>query len=437
MAVQKYLASGLVGNLGQSTHIANMPFQTLSCHPERVIILENLEDKMKVVVAGGGIGGLAAAIALAQDGHSVEIIERSAQLQEVGAGIQISPNGMKVLDHLGITPLIEDNLFEPETLELRTGKGLEIFKIDMKNVAQVRWGERFIQIHRADLHNAMRDRARSLGVSTRPRSQVTGYVREGEGAAVYIDGQDRVPGDLVIAADGIKSVIRSQMLGSDRARFTGNIAWRITTPIATLNGVDLPKGGCVWAGAARHAVTTRIKGGKVVNFVGIVEQDDWHEEGWTISGTVEQALADFGEWDPVLEKIITSADNLHRWALFDRPPLAKWSDGPVALLGDAAHAMLPSMAQGAVQALEDAVVLARCVHNTASVETALSKYFDARIARTSKISARSAANLSLFHKSGFVNQAMAWGPVWLAGKLSQNLIHRQQDWIYGFDPLQD
>ena len=389
---------------------------------------------MKAVIAGGGIGGFAAAIALALDGHEVEIVERAAQLQEVGAGIQISPNGMHALDALGVTDLIEETLFEPETIELRSANGFEIFKINIKDAAQARWNNRFIQIHRADLHGALQLRARKLGVKIRPRSVVTGYVREGNGASLYVDGHDRIHGEIVVAADGIRSVLREQMHGNDRARFTGNVAWRITSPISTLEGVDLPQGGCVWAGAGRHAVTTRINSGKTVNFVGIVEQSDWQEEGWTISGTVEQALRDFGSWDSTLEKIIQSAGDLHRWALFDRPPLTAWNDGPVALLGDAAHPMLPSMAQGAVQALEDAVILARKIKENPRIEDGLSAYFKERIARTTRITKRSSDNLNLFHKRGLMNQMVSWGPVWIAGKMSENLIHKQQDWIYGYDP---
>lgn len=391
---------------------------------------------MKAVIAGGGIGGLAASIAFAVDGWDVEVIERAAVLQEIGAGLQISPNGMRVLDHLGVTPLIENSLYEPPVLEMRQGhRGRQIFQIDLKGYAQTRWGNRFIQIHRADLHGALQERARKLGVAIRPRSEVTGYIREGNGASVYINGQDRIYGDIVIGADGIKSAIRDQLAGPDRARFTGNVAWRITAPTSELEVETLPKGGCVWVGGGKHAVTTRIKAGDMINFVGIVKQAEWQEEGWTIKGTVEQALADFGDWDPALHSIISNASDLHRWALFDRPPLAKWSDGPVVLLGDAAHSMLPSMAQGAVQALEDAIILARMLRQHNTPEEAMLAYRDERFERTGKIVKRSAQNLELFHTSGVFAQFSKFAPVWLAGRMSQTLIHKQQDWIYGFDPL--
>lgn len=393
---------------------------------------------MKAVIVGGGIGGLAAAIALAQKDHAVVVLERAAELTEIGAGVQISPNGMRALDVLGITPLIEDTLFEPETIELRTGRKMHrIFELQMKGLAAQRWGGRFVQIHRADLHNALIYRAKELGVTLMLDARVTGYIREQDGASVYIAGQDRIWGNVVVGADGVHSAIRTQLAGADRARFTGNVAWRALVPIEAVVNHEIPSGGCVWAGTGKHAVTTRVRAGNLVNFVGIVEQDQWREEGWRIKGTSDQAKADFGTWDPMLHAIIDAAPTLYRWALFDRPPLATWSDGPVVLLGDAAHPMLPSMAQGAVQALEDAVVLARKLGELPDVARAVEAYFKARQPRTAEIQARSAANIKLFHTAGWMRQIMTWGPVWVASRLSENLIHRQQDSIYHYDPTLD
>ncbi|NNK78043.1 MAG: monooxygenase, partial [Litoreibacter sp.] len=163
------------------------------------------------------------------------------------------------------------------------------------------------------------------------------------------------------------------------------------------------------------------------------EQDDWTQEGWKIPGDKADALRDFGGWDPVLSAIIEAADQPHRWALHDRPPLVTWVDGPVTVLGDAAHPMLPSMAQGAVQALEDAVVLATCLATQSDLSSALTDYEKTRKPRVTAVQERSAANLRMFHHRSTTRQLLAYGPIWLAAHLSTNLIHARQDWIYGED----
>lgn len=389
----------------------------------------------RAVIVGGGIGGLAAGLALSLKGWEVEVLEQAAQFGEVGAGIQISPNGMKVLDALGVTPLIESSLFEPEAIELRIGRsGRRIFRLPMKNTASERWGNRFIQIHRADLHNALVEVLRARpGTLLRTNAKVTGYVRERGGASVYLERGERVFGDLVVGADGIRSEIRAQIGGPDRARFTGNVAWRSVVPVAALGDNAPPPFGVIWAGRGKHVVTTRVRGGDFVNFVGVVEQDDWQEEGWSIPGTIEDAMRDFGDWQPCLKATLEASTDLFRWALFSRPPMATWCDGPVTVLGDAAHPMLPSMAQGAVQALEDAVLLAAFAEDHYDVSQAVAVYETIRKPRATKVQQRSVANLQMFHRHTALSQLATYGPMAVAARMSPNLIHRQQDWIYGYD----
>ncbi len=393
----------------------------------------------KAVIVGGGIGGLASALALALRGWQVEVLEQAAELAEVGAGLQISPNGMRVLDALGVTPLIEDTLFEPTSIELRLGQpafgksGRQVFTLPMKGYAKARWGARFIQIHRADLHAALLKRLGQIaGPVIKTGRQVTGFVQEKGGASVYLEGAERVHGDLVVGADGIHSAIRAKMLGPDRARFTGNVAWRCVVPIAALDEDLLPPGGCIWAGDGKHAVTTRIRGGEALNFVGVVEQDTWQEEGWSLPGSRAELAKDFAGWDDALLQIIAAAEQPFRWALHDRAPLSTWVDGAVVLLGDAAHPMLPSMAQGAVQALEDAVVLAQ----VASTGLGLKAYEALRKPRTSAIQKRSAQNLRLFHRAGMSQMPLFFGPLWTASKLAPNWLNSRQDWIYAHDATQ-
>ena len=391
---------------------------------------------MKAVIVGAGIGGLAAGLALTRAGFEVELLEQAPEITEIGAGLQISPNGVKALKALGGMDAVDPHVFEPDSIDMVMGQsGRKIFELPMKGYATQRWGDRFLQIHRADLQMALKTAlGTTAGLVIRTDAKATGYVRERGGASVYLENGDRVFGNLVIGADGLHSVIRQQITGPDRARFTGNVAWRCTVPEEVLRGKSPPAKGRIWAGAGKHAVTTRIEGGAVINFVGIVEQDDWQEESWSTEGRREDALKAFAGWAPQIISTLEAAGDLKRWALFDRPPLATWSDGPVTLLGDAAHPMLPSMAQGAVQALEDAVILADCLKTDDDKLVALQRYFDLRIDRVSQVQRRSADNLRLFHKSGLARQAIAYMPIWLASRISPNLIQARQDWIYGYDP---
>lgn len=395
-----------------------------------------MSDRKKAVIVGAGIGGLAAGLALSRAGWDVEVLEQAAVISEVGAGLQISPNGVRALQALGVMDVLQPSLFEPESISLSMGiSGRRVFDLPMKGYAQGRWGSPFFQVHRADLQDALKTQlGKEAGLVIRTNAKATGYVRERGGASVYLERGERVFGDVVIGADGLHSVIREQITGPDRARFTGNVAWRAVVPLADLGTAAPPPSGCVWAGDRKHAVTTRIRGGSLVNFVGVVEQADWQEESWSRTGDRADALRDFAGWVPHITAVIEAAPALNRWALFDRPALATWSDGPVTLLGDAAHPMLPSMAQGAVQALEDAVILAGCLVAETDLLAALQRYYAVRIDRVSRIQRRSADNLALFHKSGWANKIAAYAPIWAAGKLSPALIHARQDWIYGYDP---
>lgn len=388
---------------------------------------------MKAVVVGGGIGGVSTALALDQIGWDVSVLERAPDLSEVGAGLQISPNGLKILDRLNVLPRLEDTLFQPEAIEIRHGpSGRKFFHLPIKEIAQDRWGARYVQIHRADLLDAL---SRTLldrqPNAIRTGAEVVSYETSSKGSSVLLKDGDQVSADLVIGADGIRSVIRTQMLGEEAPSFTGNVAWRAVVPLDALGDLAPPPSGCVWTGDGKHVVTTRIRAGRMVNFVGIVEESGWQEEGWSLPGTVDEALTHFGGWNDVLDNVIRSAPHLYRWALFARDPLPKWSDGSVALLGDAAHPMLPSMAQGAVQAIEDAFVLARELEKGGMISAACERYFQARIERVTKVQKESLANLRLFHRRGPVAQLKAYAPIWLAGKVAPGLLRRRNDWLYG------
>ena len=395
----------------------------------------------KAIIVGGGIGGLTAAICLRQIGWDVKVFETAPLSTEIGAGIQISPNGVKILQEIGVMRLLEESLFEPDSIEIRLGKsGKKLVQLPMKDVAADRWGARYVQIHRSDLIVALNNRLAQLSPnSIETGSKVISFDDRANSALIKLQNGKTHEADLVVGADGIHSTIRKQMFGPERARFTGNVAWRAVIPVERLGGLVPPPTGCIWAGKQRHAVTTRIRSGQTVNFVGIVEHSDWKIEGWKIEGQRADALADFKDWNPTITNLIKKAESLHKWALFDRAPLPHWHTGHVALLGDAAHPMLPSMAQGAVQSMEDAYILAQSVASSSSshIPSACNDYFQKRIRRTTKVQKVSMKNLNLFHKKNSWTQFIHYAPIWFAGHFIPILIQKRYDWLYGkeFGPL--
>ena len=390
---------------------------------------------MKAIISGAGIGGLTAALCFLHHGAEVTLLERAAALGEVGAGIQVPPNAMKVFQALGLDDALADIAFRPEALEARMGQsGLELFNIPVANAAIDRWGAPYLHIHRADyiavLHEALR--AKSLD-ALHLGAEIVGFQQTANAVSAQLADGRHINGDVLIGSDGIHSPIRAAMLGDDKPVFTGNVAWRAVVPMEKLGNLAPRPTACVWMGPGKHCVTYRLRRGELANFVGVVERDDWTIESWNERGTKAEALADFDGWHPTITRILNRAEELYRWALFDRAPLTKWADGRVALMGDAAHPMLPFMAQGAAMAVEDAWTLAQQLALTENAPRALQNYQSLRLARASRVQALSRANAKTFHKRTRMNQLGTYGPMWLAGKLVPTAIHARQDWLYGHD----
>ncbi len=391
---------------------------------------------MKAVIVGGGVGGLNAALCFDKFGWDVEILEQAAELEDIGAGIQISPNGMQVLRALDIDKQIAATGFQPRATQFRMGQsGRVIMTQDMGERLEEKWGAPYLHIHRADLISTM---ARALEErcprAIRMAATVTGYGQDARKAWATLDDGTPVEGDIVIGADGIKSPIRTQMLGPENPHFTGNVAWRAVVPVAKLGrNVPLPVAS-VWLGEGKHAVTYLLRGGTLANLVGVVERDDWQQENWTEKGTREQALADFEGWHPTITTLLEQADQLYRWALFDRDPLDQWVDGRVVVIGDAAHPMLPFMAQGAVQAIEDGYALARSLAEYGDRDNALNRFFDARRDRTAAVQKAARRNMGLFHQRTTGGKLSTYAPMWLAGKIpGPEAFDGQMEWLYGHD----
>ena len=392
---------------------------------------------MKALIAGGGIGGVTAALCLLDAGIDVELFERASVFNEVGAGIQISPNAVKVLERLGLRDELDAVAFRPEALEMRTGPtGIRIFSIPMRDEAVRRYGAPYYHVHRADLmlilSKALRARAPN---AVHMNKEVQGYAQLGDSVTLTFTDTARAQGDVLIGADGIHSAIRAQMLGATPARFTGNVAWRVVVPAASLPKNLVPPTACVWVGPGRHAVTYYLRRGELVNFVGVVEREGWQNESWTERGDKAELATDFKGWAKPVNSIIEQATDCYRWALFDRDPLDEWCRGRVTLLGDACHPMLPFLAQGAVMSIEDAWVLSRQLKAGSDVAAALKAYEGARKPRTSKVQQGARNQMGLYHKRGLAAQLATYGPMWIAARIVPSFVHTRNDWLYGYEAV--
>ena len=390
---------------------------------------------MKVIISGGGIAGLTAALCCLHYKHEVIVLEKSPELGEIGAGIQVPPNAMKVFEKLGLESAFEEYAFEPVAIEGRLGlSGMHLFSVPLADTAVSRWGSRYLHIHRADyislLEKALRKKVPDV---VRLNQEVVGYSQNNDSVCAKLRDGSEVWGDVLIGADGIHSPIRIKMLGDEKAKFTGNVAWRAVVPMERL-GKEIPDPtACGWMGRGAHAVTYRLRCGKLANLVAVVERDDWVSESWTEQGTIDEALSDFKGWHPIILNIIRNSDAIYRWALFDRPPLKSWVDGRVAIIGDAAHPMLPFMAQGAAMAVEDAWVVTERLTRFQTVNEALKSYQNIRFERASGVQAGSRANAKTFHQRSTWGRLKTYGPMWLAGKLAPTAIHARLDNLYGYD----
>ena len=281
---------------------------------------------MKAIISGGGIGGLTAALCFLHHGADVTLLERSPSLEEVGAGIQVPPNAMKVFEVLGLDGVLAENGFRPEAIEARMGlSGTELFTIPLADTAVKRWGVALSPYSSRRFYIGF-GKSAPCALSRRYSSRhanVTGYAQNADGVTVHMADGSTLHGDVLIGSDGIHSTVREAMLGEEQPVFTGNVAWRTVVPIEKLGALAPRPTACAWMGPGKHCVTYRLRGGTLANLVAVVERDDWTTESWSERGTAAQAMADFADWHPTILKILSEAKELYRWALFDRPPLRK------------------------------------------------------------------------------------------------------------------
>jgi salicylate hydroxylase len=358
-------------------------------------------ERSEVIVIGAGIGGLAAALALQRAGVQVRVFEQAPALGEVGAGISISPNGALGLKSLGVFDEFRDVAYAPDRQVVRhyqTGRVLA--HVSRGERLEDTNRERFYVVHRADLHRVLADAV----LANDPAAIVTGHrfadlQQDGSGVSVRFDNGEWKRAEAVIGADGVRSRVRSTLFGAEEVRFTGYVAWRGLVPIEHVPPDALDPPSQVWIGPGHMINRYPVRGGKLLNFVAFAERSGWEDEGWSIPAKVEELAAEFQGWHPWVTQVIAAVPekDLFKWALCARSPLMRWVRGRAAVLGDAAHPLLPYLGQGAVMAIEDAVVLGRAFRQAADMPEALARYEGARVGRARFVVERSSLQVPRFH----------------------------------------
>lgn len=357
-----------------------------------------MQSDMTIAIIGGGIAGAAIAAALQRKGFKPHIFERAAEFGEIGAGIQMTPNAVKVLKEIGLEQELEDIGFLPEALVGRNWENArELFRIPLKEDCPKLYGAEFYHVHRADLHRILVSKIGDTEVSF---SKVcTGARQEGDKVIAEFDDGTEFECDLLIGADGVRSVIRESLFGDDKPQFTGHMCYRALVPFEEMPDYVTPESS-FWLGPKGHVVTYYVSRGKEVNIVAVKETEEWVEESWNSKSTREEMLADFEGWHDNLIRLFQDATNVYRWGLFDRDPSKTWTKGRITLIGDAAHPMLPFLSQGAAMAIEDAYVLAEAIAALPdNLDSALKQYEEERIPRTRRVQIEARERGKTYHVS--------------------------------------
>ena len=334
---------------------------------------------MKIAVVGGGIGGLATALAMTQAGFKVTVHERSAQLVDQGAGITLAPNATRVLYHLGLGPALEETAVTPPQTEYRHYRTSAVIMRMITRDFRALYGAPYLRLHRWDLQHAMITRLAQVAPGAlRLGSSVDQLESRGDHVALrFADGRMETA-DMVVAADGIRSAIREALFNPAPPVFAGFVAWR-----GLVDTADLPQHlheSAVAFGQGRHINRYLVRRGELLNFIAVAHRDNWEAEGWMIPAPLDEFLAEFASFDEGTRTIISRPvlGQVFKWGLFGRPWLEQWWSGRVVLLGDAAHPMLPFLGQGAANALEDAMILTRCLTTESTPERSFALYQQTR-----------------------------------------------------------
>ena len=360
-----------------------------------------------IVVAGGGIGGLMAAIALADSGLHVHVLERATEFIEAGAGIQLGPNATHILRRFGIWRELEGDIVCPEAIRIFDGaSGNLLASVPLGEQALERYGAPYGVVHRADLQRALLAVARnSHNIEIRAGFELIDFEQEGSCVTAKSVQGETVAGAVLVGADGVNSRVRQRLGIRDNPKFCGRTAWRtLALPDARPAPTGLHDIG-LWLGAKAHLVHYPVKGGAALNIIAVIEEP-WDHEGWDTPGEAGTLNAHFANWCDGAQALIASQRDWHKWALAQMSSLERWGEGRVTLLGDAAHPILPFLAQGGAMAIEDAAALASALNRTGSaIASALQHYFAARAKRTARVQRRAWQMGHVYHLGGVARLA--------------------------------
>ena len=357
---------------------------------------------LPLIISGGGIGGLAAAMVLAQDGHAVTVMEQALTFGEIGAGIQLGPNIFRMFDYLGLTEAINRVAFFPTGLgmnDVRTGE--KVVRVTLGDVARATYGFPYGVIYRADLHQVFLDACKAQpNVTLRTNAKVESFEQSASSVTVVLADAERVEGSALIGADGMWSKIREAVVGDGKPRVSGHIAYR-----AVLKREDVPPhlwsdDVTLWGGEKTHLVHYPLRRGELFNLVAVFHSAKY-DEGWNTFGDTAELTEHFADACPQVKELLGKIETWKMWVLCDREPVKNWTDRRVTLVGDAAHPMLQYLAQGAGQAIEDAVVLREALRSTrGDLPKAFQKYQQARYLRTGRVQLTARFYGDIYHAAG-------------------------------------
>ena len=396
-----------------------------------------MSSTIRVAIVGAGLGGLTCALALLRDGVDVDVFEQAGTLGDVGAGLQLSANANRCLFALGLEPAVQQVAVVPEGKQVRlwkTGETRKLFDLGQQSVKE--YGFPYLMLHRADLHAVLAHAARDIKPSAlRLGERCVGISQDDASAGVQLESGLKRQYDLVIGADGVHSRVRAALGHTDLPEFTGCVAWRGLIPTQRLPDRMRTRVGTNWIGPGAHVVTYPVRGGELLNFVGIVERGDWLTESWNTPGARAECAADFAGWHEDVRLMIDNIGQPYKWALMSRQPLPRWSTGRVSLLGDACHPTLPFLAQGAAMAIEDGIVLAGALKaNADDVASALALYERCRVERTSRIVQGAISAGGRFHNPELadVDRARAY----VEREWSEEKVRDTYHWLFEYNALE-